>query len=207
MLNNLIKNPNWLKHQIFCFANNLNHKIQVQSITNKKKNLKIHWNIHRWCIYDPSIQLALLYKVTSHIIVLLLSIILKGVSFLLCKAQLFIISPITVDELYKISCFFNLILNFFQRFSSNWRSIDFNFLWESGIEKIRIEMKKCIKYGWHIIIFTKDALCSLNFKNQVNYTISVHQYFSNSILVKKFIFVIFQFLVKRGERRVAIFWW
>jgi hypothetical protein len=96
---------------------------------------------------------------------------------------------------------------FFQRFSSNWRSIDFNFLWESGIEKIRIEMKKCIKYGWHIIIFTKDALCSLNFKNQVNYTISVHQYFSNSILVKKFIFVIFQFLVKRGERRVAIFWW
>jgi hypothetical protein len=96
---------------------------------------------------------------------------------------------------------------FFQRFSSNWRSIDFNFLWESGIEKIRIEMKKCIKYGWHIIIFTKNALCSLNFKNQVNYTISVHQYFSNSILVKKFIFVIFQFLVKRGERRVAIFWW
>jgi hypothetical protein len=95
--------------------------------------------------------------------------------------------------------------NFFQRFSSNWRSIDFNFLWESGIERIRIEMKKCIKYGWHIIIFTKDALCSLNFKNQVNYTISVHQYFSNSILVKKFIFVIFQFLVKRGERRVAIF--
>jgi hypothetical protein len=96
---------------------------------------------------------------------------------------------------------------FFQRFSFNWRSIDFNFLWESGIERIRIEMKKCIKYGWHIIIFTKDALCSLNFKNQVNYTISVHQYFSNSILVKKFIFVIFQFLVKRGERRVAIFWW
>jgi hypothetical protein len=45
--------------------------------------------------------------------VLLLSITLKGVSFLLCKAQLFIISPITVDELYKISCFFNLILKFF----------------------------------------------------------------------------------------------
>jgi hypothetical protein len=42
-----------------------------------------------------------------------------------------------------------------------------------------------------IINLTKDALWFLNFKNHATYTILVPQYFSNLILVQKFIFVIF----------------
>ena len=44
-------------------------------------------------------------------------------------------------------------------------------------------MKKNIKYEWHAISFVINALWSLNFKIHANYTISVLQYFSNSILV------------------------
>jgi hypothetical protein len=57
-------------------------------------------------------------------------------------------------------------------------------------EKLK-KKKKDIKHGWYAISFAKDALWSLNFKNHANYTISVSQYFSNLILVQKFIFIIF----------------
>jgi len=49
---------------------------------------------------------------------------------------------------------------------------------------------KGAKHGWCAISFAKDALLFLNFKNHANYTILVSQYFSNSNLVQKFIFVI-----------------
>jgi len=113
-------------------------------------------------------------------------------SFSLYKALLFILSHITVERLCKIFYFFNLVLKLvFQRLSPNWRPIDFDFLWKDGIEKRGTKMKKDAKHGWHAISFVKDALWSLNFKKHANYIILVHQYFSNSILVQKFIFVIF----------------
>jgi hypothetical protein len=37
----------------------------------------------------------------------------------------------------------------------------------------RDQNEKGIKQGWHSISFLKDTLWSLNFKNHVNYTISV----------------------------------
>jgi hypothetical protein len=62
-------------------------------------------------------------------------------------------------------------------------------------EKIRLKKKnqneEDTKHGWRTISFAKDTLWYLNFKNHINYTISVPQYFFNSILVQKFIFVIF----------------
>jgi hypothetical protein len=56
-----------------------------------------------------------------------------------------------------------------------------------------MKKKKEAKHGWCIISFAKITFWSLNFKNHANYTILVPQYFSNSILVQKFIF--FYFLV------------
>jgi hypothetical protein len=43
--------------------------------------------------------------------------------------------------------------------------------------------KKRVKHGWHVISFTKDILWSSNLKNNTDYTISVPQYFLNSILI------------------------
>jgi hypothetical protein len=51
--------------------------------------------------------------------------------------------------------------------------------------------EKGAMHGWHAISFVKDAFWYLNFKNHADYTVSVPQYFSNSMLVKKFNFVIF----------------
>jgi len=45
-------------------------------------------------------------------------------------------------------------------------------------------MKKGVKHGCHAINLAKDILWSLNFKNYANYTISVPQYFFNSIWYK-----------------------
>jgi hypothetical protein len=51
--------------------------------------------------------------------------------------------------------------------------------------------EKGAKHRGHAISFVKDTFWSLNFKNHTDYIISVPQYFSNSMLVKKFNFVIF----------------
>jgi hypothetical protein len=52
-----------------------------------------------------------------------------------------------------------------------------------------------------IINLTKDALWFLNFKNHATYTILVPQYFSNLILVQKFIFVIFSLWLKEKREK------
>jgi hypothetical protein len=64
--------------------------------------------------------------------------------------------------------------------------------------------KKKTKHGWHVINFVKDAFWYLNFKNHLNYIISTPQYFSNSIMVQKFIFIIFYPRLK-DEREVVLF--
>ena len=69
--------------------------------------------------------------------------------------------------------------------------------WDS---KKRDQNEKNIKHGWHAISFVKYALWSLNFKNHASYTIPAPQYFSNSILVQKFIFVILVFSWEERDR-------
>jgi hypothetical protein len=49
--------------------------------------------------------------------------------------------------------------------------------------------------------FAKDIFWSLNFKNHVNYTLSVPQYFSNSILVQNILFLLFFSPWLREKRR------
>ena len=63
-------------------------------------------------------------------------------------------------------------------------------------------MEKGATHRWHAISFTKDTLWSLNFKNHENYTILMPQYFSNSILIQKFIFLKFfsPWLREKGYR-------
>jgi hypothetical protein len=51
--------------------------------------------------------------------------------------------------------------------------------------------EKGTKHGSHAISFANDAFWFLNFENHANHIISVFQYFSNLILIQKFIFVIF----------------
>jgi len=53
--------------------------------------------------------------------------------------------------------------------------------------KKRDQNEKDAKHKWRAISFEKETFWFLNFKNNVNYTISISWYFFNSILVKKII--------------------
>jgi hypothetical protein len=65
--------------------------------------------------------------------------------------------------------------------------------------------EKNIKHGWYNYKFCKRCVfLSLNFKHHTNYTISVSQYFSNSILVQKVHFC--YFLVPGWERKERDHW-
>jgi hypothetical protein len=55
----------------------------------------------------------------------------------------------------------------------------------------RDQNEKDTKHWSLAISFANDAFWFLNFENHANHTISVSQYFSNSILIQKFIFIIF----------------
>jgi hypothetical protein len=102
------------------------------------------------------------------------------VSFSLYKTPFFTISCIIVDGLYKILCFFNLVLKLF--FSSDLVLIeDWFILILISHEKVGLKEEgskwKDTKHEWHAISLAKDALWSLNFKNHANYIISAPQYF------------------------------
>jgi len=99
------------------------------------------------------------------------------VGFSQCKAPLFIISHIIVDELCKIFCFFNLVL---KRFSSNLILIEDQLILISyGRVRLKEERLKWKMYQtWMSCYkFAKDALLSLNFRMHANYIISIPQCF------------------------------
>jgi hypothetical protein len=56
-------------------------------------------------------------------------------------------------------------------FGSNKKPIEF--LWKDRIERKVTKIKKGSKHEWYAISFIKDALWFLNFKNHINYTISI----------------------------------
>jgi len=56
---------------------------------------------------------------------------------------------------------------------------------------------KDVKHEWRDISFVTDAFWFVNFKSHINYIISVLQYFSNSTLIQKLIFLIFYSVVER----------
>jgi hypothetical protein len=112
------------------------------------------------------------------------SITLKLVSFSLCKILLFVLLHILVNVLWNFFVF--LIWSskyFFWWFSPNWKPINFDFYMKLWDWKKRNGNEKGIKHGWRALSFIKYAFWFLNFKNHANYTISVPQYFSNSILL------------------------
>jgi hypothetical protein len=112
------------------------------------------------------------------------------VGFSQCKAPLFIISHIIVDELCKIFCFFNLVL---KRFSSNLILIEDQLILISyGRVRLKEERLKWKMYQtWMSCYkFAKDALLSLNFRMHANYIISIPQCFIQyfiGVLGKKYV--------------------
>jgi hypothetical protein len=105
-------------------------------------------------------------------------------------------------------CGWTLIFFIFSIWSSNFFSSDLVliedqliFFYERvGLKKGDIN-EKGVKHGWCVISFEKDVLWSSNFKNNTNYTILVPQYFSNSILVQKFYFLVSNWeKIERGRK-------
>jgi hypothetical protein len=94
--------------------------------------------------------------------------------FLLCKAQLSILTHIIVNELCKKILLLIWFLNFI---------FDNLVLIEDQLILIFYKNKKGVKYRWRGINFIKNAFWSLNFKNHANYIVLVPQIFFYSILI------------------------
>jgi len=120
---------------------------------------------------------------------------------------LFILSYFTVDGLCKILYFFSLVLKLFLGDLVLIKDP----LISNSYERVWLERgdrnEKHDKHEWHAISLKKDALWYSNLNNHVNYTILVPQHFTNSILVRKFIFLyllVLGWARRERDRRIPV---
>ena len=76
--------------------------------------------------------------------------------------------------------------------------ITFDLLGKNKIEK-RDQNKKDAKHGWHAWNFIKNTLKFSIFKNNTIYTVYVPLYLKKSLLLQKFICIIFQSMIKERK--------